>query len=312
MSKAVKPGNLESVYWSCVRKDVRDLGRADEGEKRGGAEFLPRAIQSSAVVPSCDSGASPCAILHSPGPFLLTCLTGSFGARCRRSSEAQGKPEGQEVKLPVTRDTWFSQVGNEATCNLGGSSQLKLKSIQEMSLIDVDPQTIKGRVINGATLYLRLKGQPHLKRVTVSSFAADWVEGTSPDLRGAEGQLDVQRPPVSRRAVDRRWQRSRRRHAGQGGTRWRMADAFPPDDKGWQKIAVDPSIVALRAPASATASSSSTTPAPNGRARARRSRIQHFPNRFVSSREDGAAKAPYLIVFLGAKDDQPPAAARPS
>ena len=33
---------------------------------------------------------------------------------------------------------------------------------------------------------------------------------------------------------------------GQGGTTWRMADAFPPDEDGWQKVAVDPSVVAAR------------------------------------------------------------------
>ena len=87
--------------------------------------------------------------------FLLTCLAAPSVRGADDPPKAQGKPEGQEVKLPVTRDTWFSQVGNEANCNLGGSSQLKLKAIQEMSLIDVDPRTIKGRVMNGATLYLR-------------------------------------------------------------------------------------------------------------------------------------------------------------
>ena len=215
--------------------------------------------------------------------------------------KAQGKPEGQEVKLPVTRDTWFSQVGNEANCNLGGSSQLKLKAIQEMSLIDVDPRTIKGRVINGATLYLRSKGQPHLKRVTVSSFAADWVEGTSQTYAEQKGSSTFN----ARQHPDVPWTVAGSDLVavmlGQGGTRWRMADAFPPDDKGWQKIAVDPSIVALCAAGLSYGFLLSDDTGSEWTRQGEKFTYQHFPNRFVSSREDGAAKAPYLIVFLGAR-----------
>ncbi len=57
---------------------------------------------------------------------------------------------GQEIRLPVVRDTWFSNVGGEADANLGGSSRLKLKSIQEMALVDVDPSPLKGRVVRSA------------------------------------------------------------------------------------------------------------------------------------------------------------------
>ena len=33
------------------------------------------------------------------------------------------KPAGEAVRVPVTRDTWFSNVGTEADCNLGGSTR---------------------------------------------------------------------------------------------------------------------------------------------------------------------------------------------
>ncbi|NQT86533.1 DNRLRE domain-containing protein, partial [bacterium] len=36
--------------------------------------------------------------------------------------------------------------------------------------------------------------------------------------------------------------------------------------------------------------------------------FRHFPNRFVHSRESGAKTAPYFTVYLGEKDDEPPAA----
>src|SRR5947209_361123 len=92
---------------------------------------------------------------------------------------------GEEVRIPLTRDTWLSNVGAEADGSNGGSPQLKLKSIQEMSLIDIDPSHLRGRVILGATLHLHLAGDQRLHRVTVGSVGADWVEGTA---RGYEPQ----------------------------------------------------------------------------------------------------------------------------
>ena len=148
--------------------------------------------------------------------IAFTCLAGASARGADDPPKAQGKPEGKEVKLLVTRDTWFSQVGNEANCNLGGSSQLKLKSLQEMSLIDVDPKAIKGHVINGATLYLRSKGQPHLKRSHHQFVRVRLGRGHVAVLRGTEGQLHVQRPQASRRTVDHSRQRPRRRHARAG------------------------------------------------------------------------------------------------
>ena len=54
-----------------------------------------------------------------------------------------GQPQPAEtsrrvVRLEVTRDTWVSDVGREADGNNGGAPRLKLKSIQEMTLLDVD------------------------------------------------------------------------------------------------------------------------------------------------------------------------------
>ena len=61
----------------------------------------------------------------------------------------------EELRLDVTRDTWLSNVGPEADGSNGAAPRLKAKSIQEMSLIDVDTPRLKGRVIEAATLHVR-------------------------------------------------------------------------------------------------------------------------------------------------------------
>ena len=57
--------------------------------------------------------------------------------------------------MPVTRDTWFSNVGKEADGNNGGAPKLKLKSHQEMSLIDIDTAPLKGRAVQKNEIAMR-------------------------------------------------------------------------------------------------------------------------------------------------------------
>jgi hypothetical protein len=212
----------------------------------------------------------------------------------------------QTVRLPVTRDARFSDVGDEARCNAGGTSRLKLKSFEEMSLIDVDPAALRGHVIRAATLHLRSAGEPRLARVTVSGVGADWVEGTAESEQPQRGSSCF----LARQFPDVPWAYPGSDLCsvilGQGGTSWRMADALTPDTHAWQRVAVDPSVVAARVAGLSHGfllfDDTGTEWTRQGEAFA----LHLFPNRFVYSRECGAESAPYLAVTLGERDDQPP------
>jgi hypothetical protein len=219
-------------------------------------------------------------------------------------------PAQPTLGLPVTRDTWFSEVGSEADASLGGASKLKLKSIQEMSVIDIDPASLKGRVVQAATLHLQRTGDQRLRRVTVSSFGAEWVEGTSPTYEPQNGSSSFHR----RRHPDVFWSYPGSDLCsvmlGQGGTTWRMAEASSPDAQGWQAVAVDPAVVAARV---ADLSSGFLLFDDTGSEWTRQGetfRLSLFPNRFVKSRESGSASAPYLTVSLGPEDHARPGAPR--
>ena len=54
--------------------------------------------------------------------------------------------------------------------------------------------------------------------------------------------------------------------------------------------------------------SSSTTPARSGRRAGDKFTLRIFPNRFVYSREQNRASAPYFTIELGPDDRRPPAA----
>ena len=212
------------------------------------------------------------------------------------------------MRVPVTRDTWLSAVGVEGDGSNGGASQLKVKSIQEMSLLDFDPAALKGRVILGATLHLHHTGDEPLRRVTVSSFGSPWVEGTAEGYAKQAGSSTFnsqQHPNVP-------WSFSggdlTSVMLSQGGTIWRMADVGPPDAAGWQVVPVDPSVVAAKVAGVSHGLLVFDDTGSEWTRDGEKFTLRHFPNRFVQSRESGEKTAPYLTVYLGGADKQPPAA----
>lgn len=215
-------------------------------------------------------------------------------------------PAQESVRVPVTRDTWVSIVGTEGDGNNGASPRLKLKSYQEMSLIDINPDPLRGRVIKSATLHGRSTGEPRLRRVTVGSVGAEWVEGTGTNYRAEAGSSSFNH----RRNPGVPWAEPGSDLCsvilGAGGTLWRNADATPPDRDGWQHIPVAPDVVAARVAGISygfllfddtgtewTRDGDKFTP-------------HHMPNRFVYSRDQNAASTPYFTVELGAGDRTPP------
>lgn len=210
------------------------------------------------------------------------------------------------VRVPVTRDTWFSNVGMEADCNLGGATKLKLKSNQEMALIDIDLAPLQCLAVRKATLHLHLAGDQPLRRVTVGSFGAEWVEGTSPSYAPQAGSSSFNH----RRHPDLPWAEPGSDMCsvilGQGGTRWRTADASPPDAQGWQQVAVDPAVVTARVAGLSYGFLLFDDTGSEWTRAGEKFTPHHMPNRFVHSREAGAKYAPYLTVERYAFDKEGP------
>ncbi|MDB5289519.1 MAG: hypothetical protein JWL69_760 [Phycisphaerales bacterium] len=242
---------------------------------------------------------------------ILFCLVGKSLLFVLSAAAVQPSPipapTGTAVRADVTRDTWFSDVGPERDGNNGGSGQLKLKSIQEMSLIDIDPTPLKGHVITGATLHVHVSGPEILRRVTVGSFGADWVEGTGSGYAQQAGSSTFN----SREHPNIPWaypgSNLNSVMLGQGGTFWRMADAFGPDAGRWQKVAIEPSIVAARVAGVSKGFMLFDDTGAEWTREGERFKAGGFPNRFVHSKDSNRSSAPYLTVYLGEADAQSPA-----
>jgi hypothetical protein len=224
---------------------------------------------------------------------------------------APGPPAAaQDVRLDVARDTWVSEVGSEADGNNGGASRLKLKSMQEMSLIDVDPAPLRGHVVKSATLHVKLAGDEPLRRVTVGGIGAPWFEGKGTGYAREPGGATFRH----RRYPDLHWSVSGGDlcHVilGNGGTNWGMADATRPDSnsEGWQSIAISPAVVAARMAGLSQGFLVFDDTGSEWTRQGQRFTFRLFPNRFVFSRNQNKASAPYMNVVLGAEDRLPPAA----
>jgi len=182
---------------------------------------------------------------------------------------------------------------------------LKLKSIQEMALLDFEAAAFRGKVIDKATLHVRLADKERLWRVTASTLAAPWIEGTSSNYKeeaGASSYLFAQTPNVP-------WaypgSRLNAVMLGMGHTLWGSADATDPDDAQWQTIAIDPRV--LRACVAGTShgflvfDDTGSEWTRNGDA------FEHrlFPNRRFYAHEQSAS-APYLMIEATRTDSAAP------
>ncbi|OEU71844.1 MAG: hypothetical protein BA864_06020 [Desulfuromonadales bacterium C00003093] len=226
------------------------------------------------------------------------------------TTSAGGAPlsENAEVRVAVSRDTWVSSFHDEQDANLGGANRLKTKGIQEFSIIDLSPEQLRGRVITRATLHLHCRSEAPLRRVTVSTLAADWVEGTATRYRTQVGSASFNWAAQSQ--TPWAWPGSDITAVmnGLGHTIWRFADASPPDNDNWQSISVDPAVVSARV---AGLSYGFVIFDDVGNEYQRNGeQVIHQPmrNRFHSSREAGAGHAPYFTIQLGPEDVSVPQA----
>lgn len=219
-----------------------------------------------------------------------------------------GPGRAEELRVPITRDLWVSNVGDERDGNNGGSHGIKLKSIQEMTLIDFDPAPLKGRIVRQATLHLRKRGDERLQRMTASTVAGGWVEGTGNGYAKEFGASTFRH----RRHPTEAWAGPDGDLTsvvlGNGGTIWRMADAFPPDADGWQRVAIDPLIIAARIAGVSDGILLFDDTGSEWTRDGEKFTYRLFPNRFFMSRDGGRSGAPWLAITLGDADAQPPEA----
>lgn len=215
----------------------------------------------------------------------------------------------QWERFGVTRDTWLSAVGAEANGSNGGSPRLKLKSIQELSIVDFDAEKWIGREILEAELFLKVAGDEPIERVTVSTITSDWIEGDATGYQIAEGVSTF----AHRIHAMERWRGPDVTSVciGHGGSFYASNDALPASDgqspsrDGWVRIAVPEKVLRARCMGLSFGlvlmDDTGSTWKRDGEA----FEYKLFPNRYVFSRNSNSQNAPYLMIRFGAKSIAP-------
>jgi len=216
-------------------------------------------------------------------------------------------PAGQNIKCPVTRDTWISSVGEEKIGSNGGEKQLKVKGQQEYSLFDIDPSPLKGKIVTGALLHI-LSASPQkapFARLGVSSIASQWVEGTSKSYRPQTGSSCFIQAEYQKRDWAYSGSTLMDIMFGRGHTLWKFAECSMPDRGEWQTCAVDPDVVAARVAGLSYGFCIYDEVGSIWSFKKGEFQYTYFPNRFCYSKESGKS-APWLEVWVQGTDSIPP------
>jgi len=208
-----------------------------------------------------------------------------------------GPATAEDIRLSVTRDTWVSAVGSERLGNNGASPRVKLKGIQEFTVLDADCTALRGKTIVRATLHLRQAGEERLGRVTVSTLTAPWTEGGGVNYAVEPGAACFALPGTTPDITSAM--------LGQGGSIWGWGDASAPDGDGWQRIPVDPQVMQARAEGRSEGFAVLDDVGSEYTRTGDRIDWRLMPNRFFFSRDQNAASAPYFTVEV-TKDAPPP------
>jgi len=139
-----------------------------------------------------------------------------------------------------------------------------------------------------------------------------WVEGTSPRYQPQTGSSSF----AHREHPDVPWSFPGSDLTsvvlGEGGSVWGNAEASEPDAQGWQSVAVDPRVIAMRVGGLSQGFLVFDDTGSEWSRDGEKWTQRLFPNRFLHSRESGPANAPYFTFVLGAADRKAPAAVGPA
>lgn len=216
-------------------------------------------------------------------------------------------PVGTSQKYPVTRDTWISSVGEEKYGSNGGTGKLKVKGQQEYSIIDINASSLKGKIVTGALLHLRSVSpeKAPVARLSVSSVASEWVEGTSWRYRKQDGSSCFTQAEYRKRDWSYPGSTFMDVTLGRGHTIWKFAECGKPDKDGWQACAVDPNVIAARVAGLSHGFSLYDDVGSTWSIKKGAFKYNYFPNRFFYSSESGRS-ALWLEIWTNGEDSTPP------
>lgn len=211
------------------------------------------------------------------------------------------------LTLDIIKDTSISSVGSESIGNNGKSRKLKLKSIQEYILFDIDATRLKGVSIKKAWLHFRSASpvKAPVKMMGISTLASDWVEGGRKGFKPEKGSSCYIQAAYGKQDWSYDGSTLMDVVFGRGHTIWQSREVTIPDQNGWQKCEIDPDIVAARVAGISKGFCLYDDVGSEWFIKNGKFIYNFFPNRKIYSRES-LKSAPWIQIEKGEQDYSPP------
>ena len=147
----------------------------------------------------------------------------------------------EEVRLPVSADNSICCHPDETDDNLGASSRIKMKGIENILFLNFDPAPLKGKQVTKAVVRIKATDRNVMvRKVGFSTIATPWAEGKQgSEKKAADGDSSFRSPEAGSgrnwagpgsNVLDAIW--------GRGGTIWTQS-YVKPDDQMWFEMEFD-------------------------------------------------------------------------
>src|SRR5436190_1122942 len=194
----------------------------------------------------------------------------------------QSAPASQPLRLPCIADTMLSTSHGEEGLNGGGRSNLRLKAIEDLAILDFDVTPLKGRTVEEARLFLYPTGPHKLRSLGISTIATPWKEGAGSGKPAEPGEATFMEAAHGERPWGAAGSDFYAASYGRGGSFWAARDLKAEAD-GWTSVEIPPAILHAMVEG-------------NSFGLALSDEHQTFHNNSFYSREQNA-KAPYISVL---------------
>ncbi|HZE97161.1 MAG TPA: hypothetical protein VE981_09040 [Planctomycetota bacterium] len=208
----------------------------------------------------------------------------------------QDAPASGPLRLPCIADTVLSSSGSEVNLNGGDRSNIRLKGIEDLSILDFDVTAVKGKTVEEARLFITPTGPNKLRSLGISTISSPWKEGTgtgTPAKAGeacfaeaAHGERPWAHPGSDFNAVS----------YGHGGSLW-FSRELKAEADGWLSIEVPPALIHAMVEGNSFGLALSDEHA------------ETMHNNSIYTREQ-TAKAPHMVVTKWKAGAAPPSGAK--
>src|SRR5262245_23332754 len=148
----------------------------------------------------------------------------------------------EPLRLPVVADAQICMSHGEERLNGGARSAVRLKGIEDLTILDLDLGALKGRTVEEARLFFHPVGDNKLRSIGISTIGSPWKEGSGNGtpakpgectyLEAAHGERPWAHPGSDLHAVT----------FSRGGSIWFARD-LKKEAEGWCSVELPPPIL---------------------------------------------------------------------